>query len=158
MEGVARIRGKRSDALGEHAQFVDWIWHHKIRANDCLFKRKLPSVSNFVITRPIAKSAVYHPKKRAVYSKTLQIWLCSHFSHRRNTCGYRLQMSNVIVKSKAWTDVWIKQICSILSFWKHKSDTAEHTATCQKEKSLHTTLSAQCMHNLKGRCSVIGKV
>lgn len=39
-----------------------------------------------------------------------------------------------------------------------KSDTAEHTATCQKEKSLHTTLSAQCMHNLKGRCSVIGKV
>lgn len=63
-------------------------------------------------------------------------------------------MSSVIVESEAWADVWIKQICSVLSFFfceeEAKPDTAEHTATCQKEKSLHTTLSAQCMHNLKG--------
>lgn len=40
MEGVARIRGKRSDALGEQTQFVDRIWHQKkMRACDnYLFK------------------------------------------------------------------------------------------------------------------------
>lgn len=56
IEGVARIQGKRWDALGEQTQ--------KIRAdNNFFFKWKLPSVSNFVITRPTVKSGVYHPKK-----------------------------------------------------------------------------------------------
>lgn len=47
MEGVARIRGKRSDAVGEQTQFVEKIWHHrKKRVDDnYLFKRKRPSVS-----------------------------------------------------------------------------------------------------------------
>lgn len=44
----------------------------KIRANDYyLFKRKPPSVSNFVITRPAVKSAVCHPKN--MYSMLLSL-------------------------------------------------------------------------------------
>lgn len=29
MEGVARIRGMRSDAVGEQTEFVEKIWHQE---------------------------------------------------------------------------------------------------------------------------------
>ncbi len=46
----------------------------KIRANHYyLLKRKLPSVSNFVITRPAAISAVCNRNTCTVYCKALQI-------------------------------------------------------------------------------------
>lgn len=51
MEGVARIRGKRSDVLGEHTRTSTGYGIKKkkrLGANDYyLFKRKLPSVGNF---------------------------------------------------------------------------------------------------------------
>lgn len=46
----------------------------KIRANRYyLLKRKLQSVSNFVITRPTAISAVYHQNTCTVYCKASQM-------------------------------------------------------------------------------------
>lgn len=83
IEGVARRQLKQSDALKEQKQFVNTIWHQKKKVNNnFFFEQKLPSVSNFVFTRPTVKSGVYHPKNCILLSLT-SLTILTFFSHRR---------------------------------------------------------------------------
>lgn len=72
MEGVARIRGKRSDVLGEHTRTSTGYGIKKKKKDwepmiiTCL-RENYQVLAIFLITSPTAKSAVHHPKTCTTY-------------------------------------------------------------------------------------------
>lgn len=106
----------------------------KKKADDnYLFKRKPPSVSEHKahcenstlppkrlhIVKPCKFdhiSHLLHTEKKQTKQKNPKHFSCWNSLEAPNTCGYRLQMSYLIVASKVLMDVWTKQICCFMSF------------------------------------------
>ena len=64
----------------------------KIKANDdYVFKRKPPSVSDSLFTRPAAKSALYHPKNmRCILLSLASLTILTFFTQKKKKKSFQL--------------------------------------------------------------------